>query len=172
MKKLIKSIVMTTAASGMILASSAMAADQKIAVVNFQEVMGKIPQTAVVMQGLEAEFKDEKAVLAQLEKDIKYYQEKKKRDGSLMSAKEKEELDTQIATLFQDYQVKGKEFQQKSGLRQNEETNKILSLVKQAIDKIAAKGNYDIILEQKAVVFSKPEASITAEVVEQVSKIK
>ena len=73
-----------------------MAADQKIAVVNFQEVMGKIPQTASIMQSLEAEFKDDKAVLVQLEKDMKYYQEKQKRDGSLMSEKEKMGLREQV----------------------------------------------------------------------------
>ena len=89
-----------------------------------------------------------------------------------MSAKEKEDLDKQIATLFQDYQTKGKAFQQKTGVRQNEETNKIIALVRQAIDNIAAKGKYDLVLEQKAVVFSKPETSITDQVVEQVSKLK
>ncbi|WDE10430.1 OmpH family outer membrane protein [Thalassomonas haliotis] len=172
MKNFIKSIAMTAAASGMLLASSAMAADQKIAVVNFQEVMSQIPQTAAVMQSLEAEFKDEKAVLAQLESDIKYNQEKKKRDSSIMSKKEQEELDKKIAELYQEYQNKGKAFQQKTGLRQNEETNKIIALVRQAIDGIAAKGKYDLIIEQKAVVFSKPDASITKEVVEQVSKLK
>lgn len=172
MKKLFKSIALATVASGALLTSAAMAADQKIAVVNFQEVMGKIPQTAAVMQSLEAEFKDAKAVLTQLEKDIKYYQEKKQRDSSLMSKKEIEELDTKIATFYQDYQVKGKELQQKAGARQNEETNKIVALVRQAIDGIAAKGNYDLVLEQKAVVFAKPETSITEQVVEQVSKIK
>jgi outer membrane protein len=172
LKKLFKSIALATVASGALLTSAAMAADQKIAVVNFQEVMGKIPQTAAVMQSLEAEFKDAKAVLTQLEKDIKYYQEKKQRDSSLMSKKEIEELDTKIATFYQDYQVKGKELQQKAGARQNEETNKIVALVRQAIDGIAAKGNYDLVLEQKAVVFAKPETSITEQVVEQVSKIK
>ena len=35
----------------------------------------------------------------QLEKDIKYYQEKLKRDGSLMSAKEKDELNAKIISL-------------------------------------------------------------------------
>ncbi|MEY8253169.1 MAG: OmpH family outer membrane protein, partial [Colwellia sp.] len=60
MNKVIKTMVMGVAASGMLLASSAMAADQKIGVVNFQEVMSKIPQTAALMQSLEAEFKDEK----------------------------------------------------------------------------------------------------------------
>ena len=163
---------MTTAASGMLLASSAMAADQSIAVVNFQEVMGKIPQTAALMQSLEAEFKDEKAVITQLEKDIKYYQEKKKRDGALMSAKEKEELDKKLATLFQDYQVKGKALQEKAGQRQNEETNKIIALVRQAVDNIAAKNKYDLVLSQQAVVFAKPDLSITDKVVEQVSKLK
>ncbi|RHW76049.1 OmpH family outer membrane protein [Colwellia sp. RSH04] len=172
MKQFIKSMVMTTAASGMLLASSVMAADQSIAVVNFQEVMGKIPQTAALMQALEAEFKDEKAVITQLEKDIKYYQEKKKRDGALMSAKEKEELDKKLATLFQDYQVKGKALQEKAGQRQNEETNKIVALVRQAVDNIAAKNKYDVVLSQQAVVFSKPDLSITDKVVEQVSKLK
>lgn len=165
-----KTLAITTAASSMILASSAMAA-QKIAVVNFQEIMGKIPQTALVVQQLEEEFKDEKAVLAQLEKDIKYFQEKKKRDSSLMSAKEIDELDQQIASKFQEYQIKGKAFQQSTGLRQNEETNKILAIVKQAIDNIAAKDKYDLIIEQKAVVFTKPENSITDKVIEQVTKL-
>ena len=172
MKQIIKSIALATAASGMLLTSAVMAADQKIAVVNFQEVMSKIPQTAAVMQSLEAEFKDEKAAITQLEKDIKYFQEKKQRDGSLMSAKEKEDLDVQIATKYQEYQAKGKAFQQKTGARQNEETNKIIALVRQAVDNIAAKEKYDLIIEQKAVVFSKPESSITDKVVEQVSKLK
>jgi outer membrane protein len=170
LKKFIKTLAITTAASSMILASSAMAA-QKIAVVNFQEIMGKIPQTALVVQQLEEEFKDQKAVLAQLEKDIKYFQEKKKRDSSLMSAKEIEDLDQQIATKFQEYQVKGKAFQQETGARQSEETNKIIAIVKQAIDAIAAKEKYDLVLEQKAVVFVKPETSITDKVVEQVTKL-
>lgn len=163
---------MGVAASGMLLASSAMAADQKIAVVNFQEIMGKIPQTAALMQSLEAEFKDEKSIITQLEKDIKYYQEKLKRDGSLMSVKEKEELDVKIKSLFQEYQVKGKALQQKATQRQNQETNKIIALVRQAVDNIAAKQDYDLVLSQQAVVYSKPGASITDLVVEHVSKLK
>ncbi|MFT5295517.1 MAG: outer membrane protein [Colwellia sp.] len=171
LNKFIKTVACSAVASSLLLASSVMAADQKIAVVNFQEIMGKIPQTATVMQNLETEFKDDKAVLAQLEKDIKYYQEKKQRDGSLMSAKEKTDLEAQIAALYQDYQVKGKAFQQATGLRKNEETNKIVALVRQAIDTIAAKDKYDLVLEQQAVVFAKPDAIITDKVVEQVSKL-
>jgi len=165
-------MVMGVAASGMLLASSAMAADQKIGVVNFQEVMGKIPQTAALMQSLEAEFKDEKAAITQLEKNIKYYQEKLKRDGALMAAKEKDELNLKVKSLFQEYQVKGKALQDKASQRQNQETNKIIALVRQAVDNIAAKEDYDLVLSQQAVVYSKPGASITDIVVEHVSKLK
>ena len=165
-------MVMGVAASGMLLAGSAMAADQKIGVINFQEVMSKIPQTAALMQSLEAEFKDEKAIVTQLEKDIKYYQEKLKRDGSLMSAKEKEELNVKVKSLFQEYQVKGKALQEKASQRQNQETNKIIALVRQAVDKIAVKQNYDLVLSQQAVVYAKPDSSLTDVVVEQVSKLK
>ncbi len=171
MKKIIKSIAITAAASSLLLTSATFAA-QKMAVVNIQEVMSKIPQTATIMQSLEAEFKDDKAALMQLEKDIKYFQEKKKRDGALMSKKEIADLDKQIGEKYRDYQVKGKAFQQKSGARQNEETNKILALVRQAVDNIAAKQKYDLILEQKAVIFAKPEINISDEVVKQVSKLK
>ncbi len=166
-----KSMVIAAAASSMLLAGSVMAADQKIAVVNIQEVMGKIPQSAAIMQSLEAEFKDERAALTKLEKDIQYFQEKKQRDAALMSKKEIEELDKKIAESFREYQTKGKVFQQKIAKRQNEETNKILALVRQAVDNIAAKEKYDLVLEQKAVVFSKPDANISEQVIKQISKL-
>jgi len=172
LKKVIKTMVMGVAATGMLLASSVMAADQKIAVVNFQEIMQKLPQTAALMQRLEVEFKDDKVIITQLEKDIKYYQEKLKRDGSLMSVKEKEELDIKVQSLYQEYQVKGKALQQKATARQNEETNKIIALVRQAVDSIALKKDYDLVLSQQAVIYSKPEDSITELVVERVSKLK
>ena len=134
--------------------------------------MSKIPQTATVMQILEAEFKDKKAKLTTLETDITYQQEKKKRDSALMTEAQKVELDTKIAGLFQEYKQLGAEFQQAVNIRQKEETNKIVTLIGQAVNKIADKQGYDLVIEQKAIVFVKPEASITELVVEQVSKIK
>lgn len=172
MKKIIKTMVMGVAASGMLLASSAMAADQKIAVVNFQEVMGKIPQTAALMQVLEAEFKDDKTVIDQLQKDIEYNQERLKRDGALMSEKELAELNGKTQSLFQEYQVKGKALKDKATQRQNQETNKIIALVRQAVDGIAVKDDYDLVLAEAAVIYAKPGTSITELVIEKVSKLK
>ena len=171
MKKLIKSIVIGAAASSL-LTASVVQADTKIAVVSFQEIMGKIPQTATFMSALEAEIKDDKAVITQLEKDIKYYQEKKQRDSSLMTGQEKTDLDTKIGSLFKDYQTKGKALNDKIAARQNEETNKLVGIVRKVIDGIAAEKDFDLVLEQKSTIYLKPELNITAEVIEQVSKLK
>ncbi len=172
MNKFIKSMAITATASTMLLASSAMAFEQKIAVVNVQEAISQIPQAAALMQTLETEFKDEKAVIEQLQKDLTFEDENLKRNGSLMSEKEKKELQTKMAGLYQQYQVKVKEFQQKVAQRKNEETNKLLALVTQVVDNIAAKEDFDLVISKQAVVFSKPSTNITSKVVEQVSKIK
>ena len=165
-------MAITATASSLLLASSAMAFEQKIAVVNVQEAISQIPQAAALMQTLETEFKDEKAVIEKLQKDLSFEDENLKRNGSLMSEKEKTDLQTKMAGLYQQYQTKVKEFQQKVGQRRNEETNKLLALVTQAVDNIAAKEKYDLVLSQQTVVFSKPSTDITATVVEQVSKLK
>ena len=165
-------MALTAAASSLLLASSAMAFEQKIAVVNVQEAISQIPQAAALMQTLEAEFKDEKAVIEQLQKDLTFEDENLKRNGSLMSEKEKTALQTKMAKLYQDYQGKVKEFQQKVSQRRNEETNKLLALVTQAVDNIAAKEDYDLVLAKQAVIFAKPDHNITSKVVEQVSKLK
>jgi len=165
-------MAVTAAASTLLLASSAIAFEQKIAVVDVQEAISQIPQAAVLMQTLETEFKDEKAVIEQLQKDLTFEDENLKRNGSLMSEKEKKDLQTKMASLYQQYQVKVKEFQQQVTQRKNQETNKLLALVTQAVDNIAAKNDYDLVLSKQAVVFSKPSTDITGKVIEQVSKLK
>lgn len=171
MNKFIKSIVMGAAASSLLIASVAQA-ESKIAVVSLQEVMGKIPQTTAFMTALEADIKDDKAIITQLEKDIKYYQEKKQRDSMTMSAKEKTDLDTKISGLFKDYQAKGKALNDQISARQAQGTNQIIAIVRQVVADISAKEDYDLVLEQKSIVHLKPELNITQQVIDQVSKLK
>ena len=172
MKKFIKFMAVTASASTLLLASQSMAFEQKIAVVNVQEAINQIPQSAALMQALEAEFKGEKAVIEQLQKDLTFEDENLKRNGSLMSEKETKQLQEKMTKLYQQYQVKVKEFQQKVAQRKNVETNKLFALVTQVVDNIAAKEKYDLVLSKQAIVFSKPALNITSKVVEQVSKLK
>ncbi|WP_394176612.1 OmpH family outer membrane protein [Thalassotalea litorea] len=170
MNKLIKSLAFTAAASTMLFSGASMAADQKIGTVNVQKVVSQLPQMATIQQTITAEFKEPMDALKKLEGDIKYNLEKRKRDEAIMSKKELEELDGKIETLTKEYQTKAQPLQQSLKRREQEEQQKILQLVKTSVDSVAAAEGFDLILQQSAIVFAKPELDISAKVVEQASK--
>lgn len=172
MNKLIKSIAFTAAASSMLLASNSMAADKKIGVVNVQQVISQLPQMADIQQTITGEFKEDIDALKKMEGDIKYKMEKRQRDEAIMSKKEITTLEGEINALRQEYAGKAQPLQQSIKRREQEEQQKILLLVKEAVDKVAAKEGFDLVIQQSAVAFSKPGFDISAKVVEQASTTK
>jgi len=171
LKKFIKSMVFTVAASTALMAAT-VSAEQKIGIVDIQGVMQQLPQTAKMVEALQAEFKDAGDAIKKLEDDIKYNQEKKARDSALMTQQEISALDSKLAGLIATYREQGQALQQKSQARQNEESTKVLALVKQAIDNIASKEDFDMVVRSETVVFALPKYDISKQVVEQVSKLK
>ena len=167
-KNLISGALLTTA----VFSSVAMAADQKIGAINVQGVFQSMPQAANIQQDIGAEFKDRTEEVSRLEKDIKYYLEKNQRDAATMSAKEKKELEQKIIALRDDYTAKAQPLQKEIQARLQEEQNKLLGLIKQSIDTVAAKEKYDVILNANAVAFINEEHDISKLVLDQVSKIK
>ena len=170
MKKFTKSLIagalLTTA-----MTSSAVFAEQKMGVVNVQGIFQSMPQAATIQESIAAQFKDKTEEVSRLEKDIKYYMEKNQRDAATMSAKEKTELEGKIIALRDEYTGKAQPLQQEIQKRLQEEQNKLLGLIKQGIDAVAAKEKYDVILNSNAVAFINPENEISKSVLEQVGKI-
>lgn len=156
----------------MLFAGTSLAADQKIATVNVQQVVSQLPQMAAVQQTITSEFKEQIDALKKMEGDIKYKIEKRQRDEAILSKKEIEALETEITTLRQEYAGKAQPLQQALKRREQEEQQKILLLVKEAVDSIAEKDGYDLVIQQSAVAFAKPDFDISAKVVEQASKTK
>ncbi|WNC73707.1 OmpH family outer membrane protein [Thalassotalea psychrophila] len=172
MKTLIKSVAFTAAAASMLFAGTSLAADQKIATVNVQQVIGQLPQMADIQQKITAEFKEQIDGLKKMEGDIKYKIEKRQRDEAILSKKEIEALEAEITALRQEYAGKAQPLQQALKRREQEEQQKILLLVKDAVDSVAEKEGYDLVIQQSAVAFAKPDFDISAKVVEQASKTK
>ncbi|SES84844.1 OmpH/Skp family outer membrane protein [Thalassotalea agarivorans] len=179
MKKFYKSIALVVAASGLLFANAAMAAD-KVAVVNMQKIMQQIPQTAAMQQALQVEFKDETAELEQLQKDFEYQRTKLEKEGfdendkqkmATLNKEQTDELKKKLAKMYQELQQKNGAFQQKAQARQNEELSKLGALVKQAVDQVAAKEKIDVVLQQQAVMYVNPDLDISDKVVEAVSKL-
>ena len=170
MKKFTKSLIAGALLTSA-MASSAVFAEQKIGAVNVQGIFQAMPQAASIQESIAAEFKDKTEEVSRLEKDIKYYLEKNQRDAATMSAKEKTELEGKIIALREEYTGKAQPLQQEIQKRLQEEQNKLLGLIKQSIDAVAAKEKYDVILNANSVAYINPDNDISKLVLDKVAKI-
>lgn len=172
MNKFSKTIALAFSLAAALASANALAA--KIAVVDVQAAFQQLPQAAMIQEDIQKEFADEIQAISGMEKDLKYYMEKHQRDSATMSDKEKEELVSKITKLREDYTERAKPLQMNVQRRQGEERNKILALIKQTIDAVAAEEKYDIVLRADAVTYmaSAAENDITGKVVDKVSKIR
>ncbi|MCW8107551.1 OmpH family outer membrane protein [Alteromonas ponticola] len=169
MKQLAKHIVATAMFGSALISTSAMA-EQKIGLVDVQGVFQAMPQAAEIANKIQIEFKDQIDAVNQLQKDGQFFAERLQRDAATMSEQEKKELQDKIMGVREKLTEKAQPLQQDIQRRQNEERNKLIALIKQAIDKVAAQGDYDLVLTSGAVAYSKEEHDLSEQVLEQVKK--
>ncbi len=154
------------------MSSAALAAD-KVGYANIQAIFQSIPQTQAVEPALREEFKDQMQQVAQLEKDITYYQEKAQRDEATMSEQEKKDLQAKLMELGRKYQEVAGPLKQGLQQRQQEERGKIFQQIADAINTYAEKQNYDAILNSTSLLYLKDkEQDISKEIIEILSKTK
>ena len=170
MKKLAKYAI-ASAMLGSAMFSTAAMAEQKIGVVNVQEIFQSLPQAAKIQNAIQMEFKEQVDEVNLLQRDGQLYTEKLQRDAATMSAQEKKELEEKILSVREQLSQKVQPLQQNIQRRQNEERNKLLALIKQAIDAVAAKEGYDIVLDAPAIVYVDESNDLSQQVFDQVSKI-
>ncbi|OFI34293.1 hypothetical protein BFC17_22135 [Alteromonas lipolytica] len=151
--------------------SSAAMAEQKIGVVNVQQIFQALPQAAEIQNAISMEFKDQVDEVNLLQRDGQLYAEKLQRDAATMSAAEKKELEDKILAVREQLSQKVQPLQQNIQRRTNEERNKILGLIKQAIDTVAAANKYDLVLDAPAVVYADTKDDLSQKVVDQLSKL-
>lgn len=163
--------LIATAMLGSSLLSAPVFAEQKIGIVDVQGIFQAMPQTAEISALIEAEFKTQIEEIKKLQDDGQFYAERLQRDAATMAAKEKEEIEKKIMDVRQQLAEKGQPLQQQIQRRNQEERNKLLALIKQAIDATAAKEGYDLILNAGAASFAKEEHDISQKVIEQLNKL-
>ncbi|WP_413731804.1 MULTISPECIES: OmpH family outer membrane protein [unclassified Shewanella] len=163
---MVNSALMTLMLMGAPLAAQA----EKLAVVDMGAVFEQLPQREQISNALKTEFGDRMAEVQKLQEDLRGLLEKQQRDAALMSEAQKTELVRKMESLKADYQLKGKALDEDLRRRQGEEQNKLLVKVQKAINTIAEKEKYDMVLQRGAVVYVKPAADISSKVVEALSK--
>lgn len=146
--------------------ANAAEAAQKIGYVNTAQVFQALPQREVVAQKLQDEFKDKSAELQAIQAKGKSKVEKLKRDGELMSQDDIDKLRLEIGQLENELKLKAQSFEKLRQRRQAEEEQKLFKTIQDAINKVAEKKGFDMVIEQQAVRFSKPENDISKAVID------
>ncbi|WNO62000.1 OmpH family outer membrane protein [Rheinheimera sp. MMS21-TC3] len=158
--------------AGLVMSATVAAKEMKIGYVDVQAVASKLPQAATMQQTLRAEFSSRMEAVDKLEKDITFNIEKLRRDGPTMSEKQQQELSATVNSQREKYEQLARPLQEELRDRQTEERNKILSLIQTAIDEVATRDKYDLILSSGAAVYAKPEYDISDAVISIASKKK
>ena len=169
-ENLVNNTIKAVGISLLVMASSCWAnaaqAEQKIGYVNSAKVFQALPQREVVAKKLQKEFKDKSAELQAIQAKGKTKVEKLKRDGELMSQDDIDKLRLEISQLESELKLKAQSFDKLRQRRQAEEEQKLFHIIQKAINQIAQKQGFDMVLEQQAVRFSKPENDISNAVID------
>ena len=139
MKKLLCALSVSALMFGTTFGTIAQAAEQKIGVIHMQSIFQKLPQREVIQKQLQKEFSDRYDQVKKIQNKLIKLEEKRKRDGALMSGSEKTDLIRKAEALQSEYQLKGKALKEDVRRRQGEEENKLLQKIRKAINEVAKK---------------------------------
>lgn len=135
-----------------------------VAVVNVQQLFQQSPRIAELNKKLQSQFKPRQDKLAAAQKGLQDELDKYKKDSSTMSQKDKDALQKKIiddqAVLSKDAST----FQQDLSKEQNKIMKGVLAELNGIISTIAKKGNYSMVLDSQAVIYSADAADITKQV--------
>ena len=142
----------------------------KIGYFNFVQVMANIPQAKEAEKRLADEFAKRKNALETTDGELKKDSDQLKRDALVLSATEQEAKRRDLRNRSREFKLLAEEYQEDLSLRQNQETAELQKLVRQAVLEIAKEEQFDLIIDQGAVLFASEKINITAAVLERLQK--
>ncbi|WWE57963.1 OmpH family outer membrane protein [Parasalinivibrio latis] len=148
----------------------AQAADaaQKIGYVATNQAMQQLAKQSNLGDKLRKEFKDRIDEVKRLEEKAKTKVDKLKRNGELMSADERTKLQREIQSMESDFKLKVQALQEDQRRRGAEEEQKLVKKLKDAINAVAKKEGYDMVIDANAVLYAKPSDDLSAKVIKAV----
>ena len=165
MKKFIKASVLAAALGASFTASAA-----GYAIVDAGKILQQLPQREAIGKKLNEEFQTRAAELNALQKELVELSQKNQRDAALMTPQEQTKLVRKLEELDAQFKLKGKAFQEDQQRRGQEENNKLLVLLEGAIEKVAKREGYDLVIAKQAALYANPKVDISDKVIQQLSK--
>ncbi|MDO6707808.1 MULTISPECIES: OmpH family outer membrane protein [unclassified Photobacterium] len=158
---------------GLMVMSSSMyahtaAAAEKVGYVATAQAMAQLAQRYNVKDKLRNEFQGRITELRTLETNIKSKLDKLKRDGELMSASDRGKLQNELQTLDGQFKQKARALQEDQARRGAEEQQKLAQKLRTAIQDVAKREGYDMIVDGQAILFANPKDDLSTKVLSAV----
>ena len=141
----------------------------KVGFVSVEKLLTQAPQVEAVNASMKERFGNKKNELVEMEAEIKAIQENYKRNELVMTEDKLNELKTKLYGKVQIFKQKEKVLGQEVATVRNQELAVLQKSVRDIIDEIAKKENYDLILSD-GVVFASEKLDITNVVLERMKK--
>lgn len=149
MKKLITIFALSIAVM-----SFAAQAQNRIATVKTAYVLAKAPQNESIKQRLKSQFSGRENEIKRLAETIKRERDNLVKNAATMSETQLTNKRRQLEQKVSNLQLKQRNASDDFALAQREEQKKLGSAVKKAIDKVAARGGYNLIIDRQAAVYT------------------
>jgi len=148
--------------------ANAAEAAQKIGYVATGQAMAQLAKRYNVQDKLRKEFSGRVNELRSLEKKMKAKIDKLKRDGAVMSDSDRTKLQRELASLESSYKLKAQALAEDQRRRGQEEEQKLVMKIRTAIDSVAKKEGYNLVLDANAVLFASKKDDLSQKVISAV----
>jgi outer membrane protein len=138
----------------------------KIGVVNTEKILRESRPALAAHKKIDQEFLPRDSEIKEMAEQTRVMQDRLEKKGATMSDTDRLELERELANLSRTYQRAQRQMREDLTARQNEEYGVILNRIDQAIQQIAEKERYDLILQLQDSVYRSQRIDITDQVIE------
>jgi len=152
--------------------SAAVAAELKIAVLDYQQALLESDAAERYAVDSEKRFGPQLEKLKKLESEAERLQKRLVNEGDKLTQADRERLDLEFRQKARDLQTQTNELNQAKGLSDREVLEKLRPNLNKAVEEVIKKGAYDLVIDRAALVDLKPSLDITKQVIERMNQLK
>ncbi|RFC35569.1 MAG: periplasmic chaperone for outer membrane proteins Skp [Candidatus Nitrotoga sp. SPKER] len=150
--------------------TQALAADFRVGIVNTERILRESAPAVKAEKKIEKEFSGRDQEIKKVAKQVKDIQTLMEKEGLTLPEGEKRNKERELANLNMNLQRMQRGFSEDLNLRKNEEMSGVLEHANKAIQALAEKEKYDLILQE--AVYRNPNIDITEKVLKYMANDK
>jgi len=140
-----------------------------VAVADSQAAVSATEFSKKTFDKLNTDMKPQRDRLDQLRKEIAAMQDKFNKNGSIMSDKERGDLQKQAQSKVNEFEALAQSLQKRAQEVQQDMVQKMYPKMEKVVEEIRKAGNYDIIIEKKNVIWADANVDITKQIVDKLN---